>query len=300
MSRLEKPTDFSALLEKYAESPLIPCSAWNADPERSISGPSRHDVIRERLSSGFRSTYHDRTRDYALRESEIFTLIEIGKFRVISTEDLNRFAYDGNKECLEQDVRGLKKQGLILQREIEARSSPKFRVLSLTKDGKQFLQHQNRVPKSQALYHGFLKPKELAHDVELYRLYQKVASEIERSGGTVHRVVLDYELKEELYRDLSKMDSAKNPDQERERIAGRHGLKVVDGTIPIPDLRIEYETDAGRIEHLDLEFATREYRNQGMASKVQAGFRLFARNQDMPRLRRVLNEQELTARIFTL
>ena len=131
-------------------------------------------------------------------------------------------------------------------------------------------------------------------------MYQKVASEIECSGGTVRRVVLDYELKEELYRDLNKVDSAKNPDQERERIASRHGLKVVDGTIPIPDLRIEYESDARHIEHIDLEFATREYRSQGMASKVRAGFHLFARNQDMPRLRRVLSEQELTARIFAL
>jgi hypothetical protein len=70
MSRLEKPTDFSALLEKYAESPLIPRSAWNADRERSISGPSRHDLIRERLSSRFRSTYHDRTRTYAFESPQ--------------------------------------------------------------------------------------------------------------------------------------------------------------------------------------------------------------------------------------
>lgn len=287
MSRLEKPTDFSALLEKYADSRLIPHSPWNADRERSSSVPSRHDVIRERLSNRFRSAYHDRTRTHALRESETFTLAELGKFRVISTEDLSRFAYDGNRGRLEQDIQHLTKQGLVSPREIEARNSPKFRVLSLTKDGKRFLRQQNRVPKSQALYDGFVKPKELAHDAELYRLYQKVASEIERCGGTVRRVVLDFELKEVLYRDLNKMDSAKNPDQERERIAGRHGLKVVDGTILIPDLRIEYETDARHIEHIDLEFATREYRSQGMASKVRAGFHLFARNQDMPRLRRV-------------
>jgi hypothetical protein len=38
MSRMEKPTDFSALLEKYADSPLIPHSPWNADRERSNSG----------------------------------------------------------------------------------------------------------------------------------------------------------------------------------------------------------------------------------------------------------------------
>jgi len=173
-------------------------------------------------------------------------------------------------------------------------------VLSLTRDGKRFLRQQDRVRKSQALYDGFVKPKELAHDAELYRLYQKVASEIAHNGGTVRRVVLDYELKEVLYRDLNKIDPAKNADQERDRIADRHGLKAVDGSIPIPDLRIEYETEARHIEHIDLEFATREYRGQGMASKARAGFHMFAHHQDLPRLRRVLCEQELTARIFAL
>ena len=300
MSRPYKPADFSALLEKYADSPLFSRSAWNTDRERSDAAPSRHDIIRARLSSRFRTDYSDRTRTYALRDSEIFTLTELGKFRVIATEDLSRFAYDGNQESLEHDLQSLRKQGLISQREIEARNQPHFRVLTLTKDGKRFLQHQNRVTKSQSLYAGFVKPKELAHDADLYRLYQKVASEIERSGGTVRRVVLDYELKTELYRALSKIDPAKNPDYERIYIANRHGLKVVDGKIPIPDLRIEYETETRDIEHIDLELATREYRSQGMATKARAGFHLFARHQDMPRLRRVLNEQELTARIFAL
>jgi hypothetical protein len=300
MSRLDKPTDFSALLEKYADSPLFSRSVLSTDRGRGNSTPSPHEVIRERLSSRFRSVYHDRTRTYVLRDSEIFTLSELGKFRVIATEDLSRFAYDGNKVRLEQDLQSLRKQGLISQREIEARKQPKFHMLSLTKDGKRFLGHQNRVPRSQALYAGFVKPRELAHDADLYRLYQKVASEIERSGGTVRRVILDYELKEELYRALSKVDPAKNPDYERMYVANRHGLKVVDGKIPIPDLRIEYETEARDIEHIDLELATREYRSQGMATKARAGFHLFARHQDMPRLRRVLNEQELSARVFAL
>jgi hypothetical protein len=208
LSRLDKPTDFSALLEKYADCPLFSRSASNIDRDRSNSTPSQNEVIRARLSSRFRTAYHDRIRTYALRDSEIFTLTEVGKFRVIATDDLRRFAYDGNKARLEQDVQSLRKQGLISRREIEARNQPKFHVLSLTKDGKRFLERQNRVPKSQALYAGFVKPKELAHDAELYRLYQKVASEIERSGGTVRRVVLDYELKEELYRVLSKLDPA--------------------------------------------------------------------------------------------
>lgn len=300
MSRLEKPTDFSALLEKYADSPLFSRSVCNADRERNNSTPSRHDIIRARLSNRFRTAYHDRVRTYALRDSEIFTLTELGKFRVIATEDLSRFAYDGNQARLEQDIQSLRKQGLISLREIEARNQPKFHVLSLTKEGKRFLEHQNRVPRSQALYAGFVKPKELAHDADLYRLYQKVASEIECSGGTIRRVVLDYELKEELYRALSKIDPAKSPDYERMYVANRHGLKVVDGKIPIPDLRIEYETQARDIEHVNLELTTREYRSQGIAAKARAGFHLFARRQDLPRLRRVLNEQELSARILAL
>jgi hypothetical protein len=300
MSRPYKPVDFSALLEKYADSPLFSRGDWNTDRDRSNSLSSRHDTIRASLSSRFRSPYHDRTRTYALRDSEISTLTELGKFRVIATEDLSRFAYGGNQARLEQDLDSLRKQGLISEREIDSRNQPQFHVLSLTMDGKRFLQHQNRVPTSQALYPGFVKPKELAHDADLYRLYQKVASEIERSGGTVRRVVLDYELKAEFYRELNKVDPTKNLDYERIYIANRHGLKVVDGKIPIPDLRIEYETETRDIEHIDLELATREYRSQGMATKARAGFHLFARHQDLPRLRRVLNEQELTARIFAL
>jgi hypothetical protein len=167
MPRLYKRADFSVLLEKYADSPLFSRSAWSTDRDRGNSTPSRHDIIRARLSSSFRAAYHDRTRTYALRDSEIFTLTELGKFRVIATEDLSRFAYDGNQARMEQDLQSLRKHGLISQREIEARNQPKFHVLSLTKEGKGFLQHQNRVPKSQALYAGFVKPKKLAHDAEV-------------------------------------------------------------------------------------------------------------------------------------
>ena len=87
------------------------------------------------------------------------------------------------KSVWNRTSRTFRKHGLISHREIEARNDAKFRVLTLTKDGKRFLQHQNRVPKSQALYDGLVKPKELAHDSELYRLSQKVASEVEYSGG---------------------------------------------------------------------------------------------------------------------
>jgi hypothetical protein len=119
------------------------------------------------------------------------------------------------------------------------------------------------------------------------------------NGGKIRRVILDYELKEQLYHDLNK-PSAHTPEQQRIQAATKHGLKVINGSIPIPDLRIEYENDAKEIERIDLELATREYRSQGLAAKAQAGFRLYAPHQDVDRLRRVMDQQEITTRIFAL
>ena len=41
-------------------------------------------------------------------------------------------------------------------------------------------------------------------------------------------------------------------------VAEKHGLLLVDGQIPVPDLRVEYETPDLELRHVDLELATRE------------------------------------------
>src|SRR6267143_360789 len=183
-------------------------------------------------------------RAYLLRESEVRTLTDLGKFRLVPEDDLARFGYQGNRKQMESDVRSLTRQGLVEQRTIEGHSSYSTKVLTLTKDGHPLLERAQLVSHRQATYHGLAKPKEARHDADLYRLYQKVAREIERSGGKVRRVVLDFELKKDLYQALSRMRPGKDPRYERFSIANQFDLKVVDGKIPIPDLRIEYEEDS--------------------------------------------------------
>jgi hypothetical protein len=201
---------------------------------------------------------------------------------------------------MEGDVRNLTRQGLVEQRSIEGHSSYATKVLTLTKDGHRLLERAQLVSNRQATYHGIVKPKEARHDADLYRLYQKVSREIERSGGKVRRVVLDFELKKDLYQALSRMRPDKDPRYERIFIANQFDLKVVDGKIPIPDLRIEYEDDCRDVRRLDLEIATRDYRPKGLGEKAKAGFHMFARQQDHAKLRRVLDTQEISARIFAL
>jgi hypothetical protein len=247
-----------------------------------------------------RTIYRGRHREYSLRESEVGTLTDLGKFRVVPEDDLARFGYQGNRTQMESDVRNLTRQGLVERRTIEGYSAYSTRVLTLTKNGHRLLERSQRVSSRQATYHGIVKPKEARHDADLYRLYQKVSREIERSGGKVRRVVLDFEPKKDLYQALSRMRPDKDPRYERIFIANQFDLKVVDGKIPIPDLRIEYEDDCRDVRRLDLEIATRDYRPQGLGEKAKAGFHMFARQQDHAKLRRVLDTQEISARIFAL
>jgi hypothetical protein len=69
-------------------------------------------------------------------------------------------------------------------------------------------------------------------------------------------------VQKDLYQKLSQVRPDKDPRYERIFIANQFDLKVVDGKIPIPDLRIEYEDDCRDVRRLDLEVATRDYRPQ--------------------------------------
>jgi hypothetical protein len=114
------------------------------------------------------------------------------------------------------------------------------------------------------------------------------------------RVLLDYELKRDLNRDLANLGVEKDNQDEKERIAELHGLRTVDGKIPVPDIRIEYETADLELRHKDLELATLHYRPQGLAEKAKAGFAIYSHSEDAPRLRRVLDNHDITGRILAL
>jgi DNA-binding MarR family transcriptional regulator len=239
-------------------------------------------------------------RAYFLRDSELTTLAEVGTFRAITDTDLARFGYGGDSARMERELRRLQQQGLLTERVVPAGRNKTMRLLALTKKGARLVRNSGRVRDEQALYHGFAKPREAKHDADLYRLYQAQTESIARGGGRPTRVILDYELKRELNRDLAAVPADQLTDEAREEIAERHGLAVVDGKIPLPDLRIEYDTADMEHHQLDLELATRNYRPRALAEKAKAGFALFALREDASRLRRVLDEREITAEILSL
>jgi hypothetical protein len=290
-------------VRQHPPSPPVSRDAGNSVPEVSGRGDStevreQHSTRDERSDSP--RAYYVRDRAYRLRDSEIHSLKEIGKFRVIAVPDLAKFAYGGNRERTEKDIRRLAKQSLVTDKTMEISQKKALRVVTLTKTGHRLLKKTNQLPDDQPIYHGLRKPREVRHDADLYRLYQKEAARIERGGGRPVRVLLDYEIKRNLNHDLTLLGPEKDDANAKERIAEKHGLQVVDGKIPVPDMRVEYETPELELRHVDLELATRDYRPRAMAAKAAAGFSLYGRSEDASRLRRVLDEREITARILTL
>lgn len=242
-----------------------------------------------------RQFLYDRDRTYQLSDSEIRSIVELGKFRVIGTRDLADHAYSGRREQAARDLHKLLRQGLVRKGIFEGADAHPRELLTLTKRGHQLLCGNQLAPEGQATHYDFVKPREANHDADLYLLYQREAARIEAQGGRNLRVILDYELKRKINREFAKLGT-----EARNEIAARHGLEVVRNKIPVPDLRIEYETRDGDMARVNLELVTEHYRGRQVADKVRAGFSLYTPHGEADRLRRVLDQRELTADILSL
>ena len=261
-------------------------------PEIPFPEPSPDRTARPEPERGPRQR-HD------LRDSELQTLADIGTFRSLKLDDLAQYRYAGDNAKAHGEVRNLVQQDLLRVRKLHP---SKVTYAALTREGHDLL-NRGQAPGSQQMYYAhFVKPRELRHDAAIYRLYQEVAARIAREGGRVSRIVLDFELKRSINPRLAKLKSLPEPQQEQQRqnIAADHGLTVVDGKIPLPDLRIEYETAEREQTKVDVELVTSDYHRQSLAAKAHAGFSIYAMKEDMGPLRRAIADPELTKEIYSL
>src|SRR5438552_10050507 len=133
-------------------------------------------------------------------------------------------------------------------------------------------------------------------------MYQAERQRIEADGGRIRRVVLDYELKRRVYTPLAKAKALAPAEyaKRQQEVARQNDLKVINGKIPLPDLRIEYETREQEPTRVDLELATGHYHSPALKAKAQAGFKFYAADGSGARLARVLEERDITVAILSL
>jgi hypothetical protein len=233
-------------------------------------------MSRENREQDAKSIYQSRGQRYRLSPDQSRMLQDLGAFRTITANSLRKHLYGNNDERFRKDVRSLHEQRLLT---VQAGSRANGEYIALTRAGKELTQSalSNR---DQAVYSGIVKKRELRHDAAIYDVYQKEARKIAKAGGTPKRVVLDFELKKQVNRQLAKIQTIPPAERERQRqeIAEAHGLKIVEGKIQFPDVRIEFESRDQEQCKVDLECVTGHYKARQIAAKTAAGFKLY--NQD--------------------
>ena len=242
----------------------------------------------------------EREQHYNLRGSELQILVDLGKFRIIKRDDLVTHGYEGNANHASRDFAHLTDQGLIQQRIAYPEHDT---YLTLSRAGHHYIEnHRPEISPNQVFHHGFLKRREARHDATLYLVYQREAERIRDAGGRITRVVLDSELKQSINRSLANIHSLPADEQRkaRQEIAETNGLAVVNGKIPLPDLRLEYETADREQTKVDIELLSGDYRPSQVAAKARAGFTMYALSQDAARLRPALSDPELMQEILSL
>jgi len=173
MSRYDRDENPDEICDSSVRRPPEPSSGPEISNARGQGGgsgtsqdkPLRHETRPSKVRSAphGRRTRHpdlDRDRTYALRDSELKTLSDIGTFRVLRLDDLVAHRYGGDPAEARRDLDNLRRQGLILRRTTHPEKTV---YVTLTKAAHRFLEG-SRLQDSkqrQALYHGFVKPRDL-------------------------------------------------------------------------------------------------------------------------------------------
>jgi len=236
---------------------------------RGLNLPRGHDreIVRD-----------TREREYKIRGSESRSLATVGAFRVVPARDL-RDHDDRPGDPRNGDLRHLREQGLI-----ETVRIPGYReqAVVLTDRGRDLLEanRDRDNDRGQAFHTGVSRERELEHDSQVYRAYERDAAKLQAEGMELERVRLEQELKREYQqwlheRDRGRPDADGRPDRdprEIERWAHEHDLPYRDGHVQFPDCQIEYRDADGREDHLNVEVTTEHYRGGHGAAVASSGF----------------------------
>ena len=238
-----------------------------------IAPPEVRELARPSLLE--REVVHEPER-YQLTANEAKILHDVGRFRTVLAVDIRRFTPRLDRRNLDQALRSLLKRKLLERRTLSAPGRKRLEVLTLSPAGQKVIEQATEGSR-QRFYSKLVKLREIEHDTAVYLMFQEEAKRIEKEGGSVHRVVLDYELKSGVFFGLEKGKgrSGQSREELQAEVASRFQLQVVDGKIPLPDLRLEYRTKDGAEAHVDLELSTGHYKASQLARKTRAGFRVY-------------------------
>jgi hypothetical protein len=232
-----------------------------------------------------REIVRERKRSYELNGREAEALATVAAFRVVQVSYVEEvLGQEQGGRSAQKSLDHLQASGLLERIPLERRDDD---VVVLTDRGRDLLE-ANRCERAdeprQTFYAGLRKPRELTHDVQVFRACRDAEAQVRDRGGRVGRVVLDYELKREYQhflqeRNRGRADSTGRPDRTREQIAAwakDHDLPCDGNRVRFPDARIEFEDRDSQARHRDIEVVTTpHYRGAHAAAVARSGFQSY-------------------------
>ena len=266
-----------------------------ADPRTRPEARPRCDHAKEREDrerDGHRREYDPRgTKRQSFQDRTDRAIADVGMYRNVAYRDVVDAHFEGHPYAARRAVDQMVQSGHVREHTAEGPQGGNYKVLTLTERG---VERAERVARDQGLdsqqkaWSGLVKPRELQHDVAVFRAARIEQMKLLEQGATIKRVRIDAELKREIAR-ATESARARGGKEAAEAL----GLSVKDSRVEYPDAQLEYLDVEGRSGRVNVEVATEHYSAKSIAAKAAAGFAVHGSNgRAAARIARSLGQDE--------
>ena len=264
------------MLDRSRES--IPRGRTSLPPPLPEARPKTNPRSRK-MRSGHRREMDPRRDRRTFQDRCDRALLDAGLYRAVSFQDLADAHFDGHPYTARRAVNQWIRAGEMREHTVHGPKGNPYKLLTPTRDGADRAREQaieQGLDPHQRTWAGLVKHAELSHDAEVYRAARAEIDRLRAEGASVRRIRIDAELKSIVAKrseSARARDGKAAADMERIQSAKEIGLPVDhSGKVHFPDAQIEYTDAEGRTDHVNVEVATRDYRNQAIQAKAAAGF----------------------------
>ena len=173
----------------------------------SSSGGKLAETTKEREGldrNGHRREYDPRrTKRQTFQHRTDQAIADVGMYRNVAYRDVVDTHFDGHPYAARRAVDQMISSGHVREHTAEGPQGGNYKVLTLTERG---VERAERVARHQGLdsqqkaWSGLVKPRELQHDVAVFRAAKIEQMKLLEQGATIKRVRIDAELKREIAR----------------------------------------------------------------------------------------------------
>jgi len=236
-----------------------------------------------RMRSGHRREIDPRRDRRTFQDRCDRALVDAGLYRAVSFRDLAEAHFDDHPYVARRAVNQWIRAGALREHTVHGPKGNPYKLLTPTRRGAELARRQavkHGLDPDQRTWAGLVKSAELTHDTEVYRASRAEIKRLQGEGATIRRIRIDAELKSIVAKrseTARARDGKAAADMERIQAAKEIGLPVDEnGRVHYPDAQIEYTDAEGRTDHVNVEVATRDYRNRTIQAKAAAGFVIHA------------------------